>query len=52
MVWQSGVNEVYSRVPAQASLGECPVGMAFHPKAGSVGWDHLMHTIEVGGEVA
>ena len=32
--------------------GECLAGMAFHPKKVSVGWNHLMHAIEVGGEVA
>ena len=44
--------KVYSRVPTQASLKKCPVGMAFHPKEVSVGCDHMIHAIEVGGEVA
>ena len=52
VVWRWGEKGVYSRVLAQVSLTECPVGMAFHPKEVSVGWDHLMHAIEVNGEVA
>ena len=28
------------------------MGMVSHPKEVVDGWDHLMHTIEVGGEVA
>ena len=42
---------VYSGVPAQVSLGKCPIRMTFHPKEVCVGRDHLMHAIEVGDEV-
>ena len=52
MVWQWGENGVYSGIPAQASLGKCPTRMSFHPKEVSMGWNHLMHAIEVGDEVA
>ena len=44
--------KVYSGVPTQASLKKCPVGMTFHLKEVSVGCDHMIHAIKVGGEVA
>ena len=47
-----GRNGVYSGIPAQASLGKCPVRMSFHLKEVSMGWNHLMHAIEVSDEVA
>ena len=31
--------------------GKCPTGMTFHLKEVSMGWDHLMHAIEVGEEI-
>ena len=33
-------------------LGIYPAGMISYPKKVVDGWDHLMHTIEVGGEIA
>ena len=30
----------------------CLAGMTSHPKEVSIGWDHLMHAIEVGNEEA
>ena len=30
----------------------CFAGMTSHPKEVSIGWDHLMHAIEVGNEEA
>ena len=42
---------VYSGVPGQASLGGMSCWDGFSPKEVSVDWDHLMHALEVGGEV-
>ena len=50
VVWRWGENWVYSGIPAQAFLGKCPTRMSFHPKEVSMGWNHLMHAIEVGNE--
>ena len=33
-------------------LGICLIGMASYPKEVTNGWDHLMHVIELGSEVA
>ena len=38
--------------PLKLLWDKCPFGMAFHPKEVSMGWNHLMHAIEVGDEVA
>ena len=36
--------------PLKLLWERCPVGMASHPKEVSMGWNHLMHVIEVGDE--
>ena len=33
-------------------LGIYPAGMVSYPKEVVDGWDHLMHAIKVGGEIA
>jgi len=38
--------------PLKLLWKRCPIGMTSHPKEVSMGWDHLMHAIEVGDEVA
>jgi len=35
--------------PPKFLWGECPAGIGFHQKEESIGWDHLMHAIEVDG---
>ena len=52
VVWRWGERWSILGFPLKLLWGICPVWMAFHPKEVSMGWDHLMHAIGVGYEIA
>ena len=47
-----GGKGVYIWFPAMASFRKILAGMVSYPKEVADSWDHLMHAIEIGGEVA
>ena len=53
-VWFGGGEKMRSILGFLLNLlwEKCLVGITSYPKEVSMGWDHLMHAIEVGDEVA
>ena len=53
-MWFGGGEKMGSilKFPLKLLWGKCPVKMASHPKEISMGWNHLMNAMEVGGKIA